>query len=238
MDITPAIHLKNEEYWVFYVLRDLLKVFGHVIMIDTGSTDNTIGIAHDIARDTGGFLQLIREDMGNDALRIGNCPNRLREMVEADWMLLVDGDEIWQEDQLRALAGTPAPEGMLVGMCNGRNLMQRDDVLYEREGFSADRLFARDVRWNARLDYPFQSHGLEKKCAEARVFHTNFELSYFWHVRHLPRSSKDAETYYRTKKKDFFPSPGRMEPLQEGWLVMDPRHLNPVLEAMNGELNN
>jgi hypothetical protein len=115
-------------------------------------------------------------------------------------------------------------------MCNGRNLMDVNGVLMEREGFSADRLFHRSVRWNKRQDYPFQSHGLEDKCKYGQVFHTNFERSYFWHVRHLMRSSKDTEASYRAVKKDFFPNPTIQRELSVDWLTgINPEFPNPYL---------
>lgn len=205
MNVTPALHVKNEEYWIYYVLRDLFKVFGHVVMIDTGSTDCTVEIAQATAAQFSSRLDLEIVNMGNDAFAIGNCPNMLRERVPVNhWMLLVDGDEIWGETQLRALLEIEPIAGTLVGMCNGRNVTTENGQMREREGFSADRLFASPVRWLRRTDYPFQSHGLEDKVHRGLVFHTNFERSYFWHVRHLDRSSRDAETFYRSRKFKFF----------------------------------
>ena len=219
MEITPALHLKNEEYWIHYVLRDLLKVFDKVIMLDTGSTDQTVEIAKATASAVGGRLELVVEDMHNDLHRIGNCPNVLREMVDTDWMLLVDGDEIWGENQLRALVSFEPQDNWLVGMCNGRNLAWVGNQLVEREGFSADRLFYRTVRWDKRKDYPFQAHGLELKFEAGQVFHTNFEQSYFWHARHLQRSSRDTEACYRVIKRDYFPHTGGcVRELPENWL--------------------
>lgn len=230
MDITPALHVKNEEYWIHYVLRDLLKVFDEVFMLDTGSTDRTVEIAEATAELVGGELHLVVEDMGNDRHRIGNAPNTLIESVQTEWMLLVDGDEIWGQNQLQALQEIEPSGGWLVGMCNGRNLIDMDGVLKEREGFSADRLFHRTVRWDKRTDYPFQSHGLEDKCEAGQVFHTNFERSYFWHVRHLQRSSLDSEACYRYTKKDYFPQPDLLRELPENWLVdINAEFPNPYL---------
>ena len=195
--ITPGMHVRNEEYWIAYVLRDLFKVFGTVAMIDTGSTDNTIEIAKKTADKYHGNLELIQEDMSDNAIAIGQCPSRLREMIDTKWMLLVDGDEIWQETQLRALQiqADILPVNYQVVMFNGRNLtdvtdklLERDgfvaDRLLERDGFVADRLFSPEVRWEVRQDYPFQSHGLEIRDREGNVFRADHTGMWFWHVRH------------------------------------------------------
>lgn len=230
MEITPALHVKNEEYWIHYVLRDLFRVFDAVVMLDTGSTDRTVDIARATVHQVGGALNLMVEDMENDVNSIGDAPNILRSIVQTEWMLLVDGDEIWGRPQLEALKNIEPEDDKLVGMCNGRNLMVVDGVLKEREGFSADRLFRRGVVWDKRGDYPFQSHGLEGKASLGQVFHTNFDISYFWHVRHLMRSSKDGEASYRIVKKDYFPNPALCRELPADWLTdVSPDYPNPYL---------
>lgn len=216
-DVTPAIHCKNEVYWIHYVLRDLFKVFPHVMMIDTGSTDDTVNIATLTARAAEGSLDLHVEDMGDDALRIGNCPNMLREAVETPWMLLVDGDEIWQERQLCGMLEQFNPRhDDEVGIVNARNLawVPDNNKLMERDGFAADRLFARHVRWDVRCDYPFQSHGLENR----NVYYNDFYVAWFWHTRHVQRSPNDEDTFFRDEKRGYYPYDGPYTELPFDWL--------------------
>lgn len=232
IDITPCLHVANEEYWIHYVLRDLLRVFGRAIMIDTGSTDSTVEIARETAVDSGAELVLILEDMRGDRHRIGQCPTRLRQMAQTDWMLLVDGDEIWSEPELRALLEMPEEvyAGKQVGFVNGRTVDVRDGRLVERPGMCADRLFYRDVVWDKRTDYPFQSHGLEARIAAGKTFYTNFHSSYYWHVRHLRRSSKDEEAYFRVRKANYFPYSGSVWELPADWIKnVNHRYYNPYL---------
>ena len=229
--ITPALHVRNEQYWIHYVLRDLFSIFGRAVMIDTGSTDDTVGIAKHLARAMNADLTLIEENMGSDALRIGNCPNRLREMINTPWMLLVDGDEIWRERELDSLCAQVAilPAGTEVIMFNGRNLLAQNGQLMERDGFWADRLFGQEVRWHLRRDYPFQSHGLEERDARNAVFRASPGV-FFWHVRHLSRSPKDEDAFFRTTKKHYFAVQEVME-LDSDWLgVISPGGGNPYLD--------
>ncbi len=232
LSLTPAMHIRNEEYWLYYVLRGLCAVFDSVFILDTGSTDNTLAIIDYTAKKVNhAKVTLIQENYGNNAVAIGNCPNILREIVPTDWMLLVDGDEVWGKQQLRALTEITPPPDTLVGMCNGRNLVNANGKLMEREGFSADRLFYRTVRWNVRRDYPFQSHGLDDKWKRNQVFHSNFEQSYFWHVRHLQRSSQDDRAFFRNTKQGYFPDAGNHRELPEDWLgEVDYSWPNPYLK--------
>jgi hypothetical protein len=230
MLITPALHVKHEEYWIHYVLRDLFKVFGCAVMLDTGSIDATCDIAVKTARQYGADLTLIQEQMGNDAVAIGNCPSRLREMVKTKWMLLVDGDEIWREMQLRTLIDQTniLSEQYEVVMFNGRNLTDKDGVLMERDGFVADRLFGPEVRWHLRQDYPFQSHGLEERDRAGRVFRADHTTLYFWHVRHLKRSLHDDAAYFRNHKLGYYPIVNSFD-LPKDWIGEISEYPNPYL---------
>lgn len=225
-DITPCMKVKNEDYWIYYVLRDMMRVFGRFIMLDTGSTDGTKRIATKTAIETGCNFTLIEASYGDDANAIGNSPNLLRERCPTYWMLLVDGDELWRTDQLRKLDGLEVPDGKTVLMVTGRNLCHVDGKIMERDGFNADRLFAPDVRWHLRTDYPFESHGLENRVAAGQVGYLNL---YFWHIRHLIRSNKDDEAYFRQKKCDYFPYEGPYKELPPDWLGALGPYDNPYI---------
>jgi hypothetical protein len=225
-DITPVTKIKNEDYWIYYVLRDLFKVFGRFIMLDTGSTDRTKEIAIATAKEFGGDLTLIEEDYGDDADKIGNSPNILREECPTKWMFLVDGDEIWREAELaKLLAYEPAPSKTVL-MVVGHNLTHHDGKLMAREKWSADRLFAPDVRWHLRTDYPFESHGLEERASKGQV---DYVGAFFWHTRHLTRSAKDDEAFFRAEKRAYFPYNGPYTDLPNGWLGEIGPFPNPYL---------
>ena len=201
------------------------------MLIDTGSTDDTVRIAKHLAWVMNAELTLIEESMGDDAVRIGNCPNRMRECITTPWMLLVDGDEIWRERELHALCAQVniLPADTEVVMFNGRNLLAQNGRLMERDGFWADRLFGPEVRWNLRTDYPFQSHGLEERDARDAVFRASPGV-FFWHARHLSRSPKDDEAFFRITKKGYFEVQTVME-LDSDWLgAIAPGCGNPYLD--------
>ena len=195
--ITPAIFCKNEEYWMHYVLRDLIKCFDNIVVLDTGSTDSTLDILRNTDR-----ITLIEEHYGDNPKLIGNSPNVLRGLVDTDWMLLVAGDEIWLEPQLLDLIELVAkiPSNKTVGMATGRNIGFRDGKFFEFAGMSADRLFRKSVIWD-KVDYPDESHGLHSRLDRGEVEYLPVN---YWHVRDLQRSSQDESTYYRSKKIDYY----------------------------------
>lgn len=222
-DITPALMVKNEEYWIHYVLRDLVTVFPRVLMIDTGSTDRTVEIAWLTAYSGDTDFILIEEDLGDDAEQIGNCRNVMRQRIETEWMFLVDGDEIWTHAQLEALLALDVPAEKQVVMALGLNLTEKDGVIFQRDKWNADRLFRPSVKWDMTL-YPFESHNLYDKADAGQLIYTE---AFFWHVRHLRRSSKDGEAFYRAEKRGYYPWDGELTPIPVDWLGELGPHENP-----------
>lgn len=227
-DITPGIFCKNEEYWIHYVVRDLLHVFGNVVMLDTGSKDDTIRIAKETAKSIGANLHVLCKDYGNNRDKIGNAPNVLRREIKTEWMLLVGGDEVWSQDQLLKLLSYDYPDNMQVGMTIGRNVTSINGKLQERDGFNADRLFNSTVVWH-KTDYPFEGHGLQEKL-DLGVVH--YIPVYYWHVRHLQRSRLDDEVYFRRDKQNYFMWGGWLKELKEDWLMPHvDKYINPYLSG-------
>ena len=233
-EVTPGLHIRNEEYWIHYVLRDILKVFGRAIVIDTGSTDKTVDIVKKTFDMYGleNECLLVEENMGTDAIRIGQCSTRLRSMISTPWMLLVDGDEIWREEQLVAMLDgltDITPDKYQVGMLNGRNVIEHESRFVERDGFSADRLFNSEVRWDKRSDYPFQSHALEDRSKAGKVAYFDGAKVFFWHMRHIVRSHMEEVAYFRQEKRDYFPWNGKFQEMPDKWLMIDQAFANPYV---------
>lgn len=227
--ITPAIFCKNEEYWIHYVLRDLLCVFSKVILLDTGSQDDTKRIAQETAKSINkGELVLMEENFGDDPHLIGNSPNILREAVETYWMLLLAGDEILRLDQLLALKDLElCTHEYKVGMIQGYNIADVDGVLMVRDEFTADKFFDPTIHWTA-TEYPFEGYGQHVLEEEGLLGYLPEDVFYYWHVRHLQRSSRDADTYFRGVKADYYPYDGDCEELPDDWLgPVEPKYHNP-----------
>lgn len=216
-DITPGLHVKNEEYWIHYVLRDVLKVFGKAFMIDTGSTDRTVQIAKETANAIGAELFLFEFDFDNNPTKIGNCSNLLRGLISTEWMFLVDGDEIWREDILRKFIDI-TPGDCPVIMVGGRNIDVREGVMMERTNDIAnyDRLFRRGLHWTG--EYPFQGYGLNETVSLASVHYVDAQDIFHWHVRNTVRSSDNVKAHFRKTKADFFPYSGPYNPMPKNWL--------------------
>jgi len=227
-NVTPCSMVKNEEYWIYYVLRDLMKTFPKLILLDTGSSDNTIAVVERaVSEQTNCTVQLI-EDHYTTPYQIGDGRNKLRELCTTHWMLLVDGDEIWKEDKLELLFQQDIPDSAEVVMLGAKNIEDVDGVLKLRVNDTAnmDRLFSPDIRWD-RTDYPFESYGLNGTFPMEKVHYVPADEVYEWHVRHTQRSSKNSQAFFREEKKDYFPYSGPYEELPPDWLDFNPGYCNP-----------
>lgn len=222
-DITPAIMVKNEEFWIYYVLQDIVKIFPKILILDTGSTDFTKKIIKYCGRNK---VELIEEDYKDYAVKIGNGRNVLREKIQTEWMFLIDGDEVWAEPQIKKLLETNIPNDKLVCMAGSRNIQDRQGQLYRRTQDTAckDVLFRPSVRWK-RLDYPFEGYGLDNDLPKESVFYFNCDEVFCHHMRHTKRSRLDHQAYFRNEKMEFFPYDG---PFEEFKIIgQDPFKVNP-----------
>ena len=230
-DITPAIFLKNEEYWVHYVLRDLLAVFDRVIMLDTGSEDATKDIACKTAEHINGKFTLIEQHFGDDPHKIGDCPNILRNEVNTFWMMLLAGDEILRTEQLLKLQDIELDtKKYLVGMILGYNVREDNGVIKSGDTFAADKFFAPDIKWTS-TEYPFEGYGQHQLAEQGLVNYMPREF-YYWHVRHLKRSRLDDSTYFRIIKKDYYPYNGPYTDLPTNWIGDIASYPNPYFDGL------
>lgn len=229
-DLTPCCMMKNEEFWVYYSLRDILKVFGRAIILDTGSTDSTLDIIKEVS--VGYDVKLIEENYGTDAVKIGNGRNVLREECPTHFLFLWDADELWCEDKLRKMLTYDINEGVDVVMVAGWNVQDVDNKLKLRTNDLANRdgLFSPNIRWNA-LSYPFEGYGLvENYISKGKGQYLPSKEVFAWHCRHTLRSSKNWETFFRKDKIGFYPYNGPFEDLPENWLgEINCKYPNPYL---------
>jgi hypothetical protein len=223
-NITPALMIANEEYWIHYVLRDLLKMFGKAVVLDTGSIDSTKSIVTNTVRAVGGTVTLLAANYGTNPVLIGEGRNVLRRAVGTHWMLLVDGDEIWRTEQLQRMLEFEVPDDTKVVMFGGKQVQEVDGQLLLRTNdvASVDRLFAPGVQWTKK-DYPFEGYGLHDKMLPGGVVkYLPANEVFEYHMRHTKRSSVDSMTYFRDRKRGYFQYGDKegetFEPLPKGWL--------------------
>ena len=90
--------VKNEEKWVWYAIKSVLNYVDKILVWDTGSTDSTVDIIQSISDPKISFKQIGEVDInGFTKAR----QQMLDESSSADWIMLLDGDEIWPTEAIQ-----------------------------------------------------------------------------------------------------------------------------------------
>ena len=100
MKIWAHTIVNNEENFIWFSLMSVVDFVDQILIYDTGSTDKTVEIIKEIQKIKGN--KIILKQVG---LTGGNEFPKLRQkMLEesrCDWILVLDGDEIWWENSIK-----------------------------------------------------------------------------------------------------------------------------------------
>lgn len=98
MKITAHTLIKNEERWIWFALHSVLDHVDEIMVWDTGSTDRTVSLVKSIPSPKIKLRQIqVSTPQEHTDARAAMLKN-----TSADWILILDGDEIWWSDSLRA----------------------------------------------------------------------------------------------------------------------------------------
>lgn len=199
MRMAPVVMVKNEEYWLARVLRPLVSQFGIVIVGDTGSTDRTRDEAAGVAG-----VELL--ELGPlDAPALGQARRTLgRRALELgyDWMIMVDGDEVYHPAALAQIAAAPVPEGGLLGFTAMVSLDPDDDgTMWElADLFNRAAVMRSDATWQG--EYPFESPVVFGQPEGFFYYAAPPGMRYHGvHVHRFQRSPHDDAVMYRRQKQ-------------------------------------
>ena len=99
MKIWAHTLVKNEERFIWYALMSVIEHVDKILVWDTGSTDNTVAIVKQIIKNHPD--KIVFREVG--AVTIDKFTEVRQEMLlatNADWMMILDGDEVWWEDSI------------------------------------------------------------------------------------------------------------------------------------------
>lgn len=198
-EIAPVVLVKNEEYWLARVLRPLVAQFGLAIVGDTGSTDATRAVARGVAG-----VELVEFGPMN-VQALGQARRLLGQRALAagkDWIMQVDGDELYHPVALKLIAEMPIPEGGQLGFTAMLTLdPDPDGTLWALDDlFSRAAVMPAGVAWSG--EYPFEA---------PVVFGHNGGFFYYpmpeglrqhaLHLHRFQRSPHDDQVVYRRQKQ-------------------------------------
>lgn len=197
--ITGHCIVKNEDRWIWFALQSVLPFCEEIIVYDTGSTDQTVEIIKSINSPKIKF-----EEKGPVT------PQQLVELrrdqlkrTKTDWFLIIDGDEIWPENNLKKMieVADKLPKSKLALFNRVRNCIG-DIYHYLPEssgryqiGNIKGHLNIRLIKKAPGLDikgiYPLESYIIDNRAIQDQVERIDFVDTWLLHMSFLKRSSSD-----------------------------------------------
>lgn len=99
--ISTGYIIRNEEYFIKESILSVIDHVDEVCIIDTGSDDDTLKLIEEISthHPNGHKIKVHHRTIYN--YNVSRYRNEIGRLTSCDWILIVDGDEIWPQNQIR-----------------------------------------------------------------------------------------------------------------------------------------
>lgn len=113
MKIAAHVLVKNEYMFIWYAVQSVAPYVDHILLWDTGSTDGTLEIINELKNDPiiGKKISFEShpEEFNEELIR-----QQMLDKTNADWFIVVDGDEIWWNDSIKQVTETIRLKGKTI----------------------------------------------------------------------------------------------------------------------------
>lgn len=99
MKIWGNMIVYNEEHYIWYSLMSVINYLDKILVWDTGSTDKTVELIKSIDRKYPGKI-LFKQVGQVDSVKFTLIRQQMLEHSKCDWIVLVDGDEVWWNNSI------------------------------------------------------------------------------------------------------------------------------------------
>lgn len=216
--LTASIIAKNEEEMIGTML-DSIKGVDEIMVIDTGSTDNTVKICQEKGAKV--FTGYLWED------DFAKARNVAKEKATGEWLLIIDCDEIFEQDIARLKELLKAPE------------MKNMDAIFMSVNTGAEvnsqiRVFRNipNIEWFGEfhnLPYMVTARGHER-IPDNRIFRSSFKIT----ANFSPNHHRDPDRTMRILQNVIRKNPHNTRALY--YMARELLNRQRIIEAM-GYLN-
>ncbi len=212
--VTVHCIIKNEDQWIWYALMSVVPYVEKILIFDTGSIDNTIHIIKSINSPK---ITLEKKGSVNRQQLVALRQEQL-DRTNTPWFMLLDGDEIWPQQNLEKLlrAASPAPTGVLAFFTRTRNAVGDiyhylpDSTGHYQIKHITGHLNIRLIRNHPKLkvigEYPLETYTLNGSAIQDLSSQISFVDTWYFHTTHLTRSTNkiaEQSVIDRLQKRKF-----------------------------------
>jgi glycosyltransferase involved in cell wall biosynthesis len=176
MKISGCVIVKNEEENIAQCINNIKNVADEIILVDTGSEDNTVQIAKELG------ANVYEHQWEND---FSKAKNIALEHATGDWIIFLDADEYFHEDSLHKVRpviqrahDNHYTEGIFCGIVHidieTKGIISKEEVL---------RIFRnnKQFRFINTIHEEIRNKGIPLRCISARdeltIMHTGYSAS-------------------------------------------------------------
>lgn len=201
MNIWVNTMVHNEENFIWFALMSVIDYVDQILIYDTGSTDQTVQIIKEVQRKKKNKVRF--QEVGTIAK--DDFPKMRQKMLEeskSDWILVLDGDEVWWRNSIKKIIDTIQNKGnriegivvpMVVPVGDIYHLQDNEAGQYRllgRKGHLSLRAINKKIP-GLHVDFPYGKESYldeNNKLIQERE-NIIFLNAPYLHVTHLKRSS-------------------------------------------------
>ncbi len=194
--------VNNEENFIWFAVMSVIDFVDKILIYDTGSNDNTVEIINKIKKIKEN--KIIFKEVGSvNKDNFTKLRQKMLDVSDCDWILILDGDEIWWDDSIKSLSRVIKQkreriEGIVVPV-----VVPVGDIYHRQEEEAGKyEILGRKGHYNLRamnkkipglhVDWPYgrESYFDENNLPIQERKDIIFLNAPYLHVTHLRRSSK------------------------------------------------
>lgn len=193
----------NEENFLWYSLASVISYVDKFFLWDTGSTDSTPQIIKELIKRWPEKIEF-REIGKVDERGLVEARQKMLDETKSDWIMLLDGDEVWWEGSIKKVISEIASlANDVLGVATPFYNCVGDIFHYQEEAAGRYRIAGKSGHLTLRFmrtnglkvlgTYPYEFYTLDGTNPLQESSKIQFIDTPYLHLTHLPRSGKGGK---------------------------------------------